>query len=70
MLTVFRSETAGKSWQVLEHIDSGPSAYSALISLNESTAGLVYESGGYGALTMRFSLMALIQPHLTSPSIR
>ncbi len=53
-MTVFKSETAGKSWEVLQHIDSGPSAYSALVALNETTAGLVYESGGYGALTMRF----------------
>lgn len=53
-MTVFKSETGGRSWEVLQHIDSGPSAYSALVTLNGTTAGLVYESGGYGALTLRF----------------
>ena len=28
--------------QVLQHIDDGPSAYSALTLLNQSAAGLVY----------------------------
>jgi sialidase-1 len=52
-MTVFTSQDAGLSWDVVQHIDSGPSAYSALIALNDTTAGLVYESGGYGALTFR-----------------
>ena len=38
---------------MVEQIDEGPSAYSALIELNSTAAGLVYESGGYGALTYR-----------------
>ena len=52
-MTVLQSQTAGLSWEVLENIDPGPGAYSALIELNGTHAGLVYESGGYGALTFR-----------------
>ena len=47
------SRDAGLSYEVLEHIDDGPSAYSALVGINESVVGLVYESAGYGALTFR-----------------
>eukprot|EP01047_Picozoa_sp_COSAG01_P074797 COSAG01_NODE_12610_length_1711_cov_2.030397_2_plen_155_part_00 len=56
-MTVFSSRDAGLSWDVWQHIDSGPSAYSALVSLNDTTAGLVWESGGYGALTFRTVLL-------------
>ena len=46
-MTVFTSKTAGKSWEVWQNIDPGPSAYSALVALSESSVGLVYESRGY-----------------------
>ena len=52
-MTVFSSQDAGLSWQIFKHIDSGGSAYSALLALNDSHAGLVYESGAYSALTFR-----------------
>lgn len=43
----------GLNWQIMQHIDSGGSAYSALTALNDTHAGLVYESGAYSALTFR-----------------
>ena len=46
-MTIFTSKTAGKSWEVWQNIDPGPSAYSALVALSESSVGLVYESRGY-----------------------
>ena len=46
-MTVMTSKTAGKSWEVWQNIDPGPSAYSALVALSESSVGLVYESRGY-----------------------
>ena len=52
-MTVMTSKTAGKSWDVWQNIDPGPSAYSALVALSESSVGLVYESKGYGAITFR-----------------
>ena len=52
-MTVFTSKTAGKSWDVWQNIDPGPSAYSALVALSGSSVGLVYESKGYGAITFR-----------------
>ena len=52
-MTVLASRDGGLTYDIYRHIDGGPSAYSALTLLNESTAGLVYESAGYGALTFR-----------------
>jgi len=52
-MTVFTSADAGLSWKVMQQIDAGPSAYSALIGLNDTHVGLVYESGAYGFLMFR-----------------
>jgi hypothetical protein len=52
-MTVFSSGNAGLTWDVLEHIDAGPSAYSALVALNDTHVGLIYESGSYEFLTFR-----------------
>ena len=52
-MTVLTSRDAGLTYDVLQHVGAGPSAYSALILLHESAVGLVYESAGYGALTFR-----------------
>jgi sialidase-1 len=58
-MTVFTSKDAGLNWQIMQHIDSGASGYSALIALNDTHVGLVYETGGYSALTFRTVSLSL-----------
>eukprot|EP01052_Picozoa_sp_SAG31_P047096 SAG31_NODE_9281_length_1305_cov_1.792703_1_plen_126_part_00 len=52
-MTVFASHDAGLTYEILQHIDGGPSAYSPLVLLNSSTVGLAYESAGYSALQIQ-----------------
>lgn len=50
-MTVFVSTNGGMSWDYLEQVDPGPSAYSALVDINATHYGLAYESRNYGAIT-------------------
>eukprot|EP00039_Didymoeca_costata_P001793 m.55142 g.55142 ORF g.55142 m.55142 type:complete len:110 (+) comp10968_c0_seq1:33-362(+) len=50
-MTVFTSNDFGDTWEIMQHIDSGPSAYSSLTPINSTHVGLTYESKSYGALT-------------------
>jgi hypothetical protein len=53
-MTVFTSTDGGRTYpHVLEQVDIGASAYSALFVLNASHAGLIYECCGYGQLVFR-----------------
>ena len=62
-MTVFTSKDAGLSWDILQHIDVGPSAYSAMVPLNDTHIGLVHESGAYDFLTFR---TVSLSPHDSS----
>jgi len=50
-MTVFASRDGGHSWSLAQNVDTGPSAYSSLIALNDTHYGLAYETGNYGAIT-------------------
>eukprot|EP00051_Salpingoeca_urceolata_P009860 m.119791 g.119791 ORF g.119791 m.119791 type:complete len:366 (-) comp16482_c0_seq1:64-1161(-) len=53
-MTVFTSPDSGSTWHILQRVDPGPSAYSALIALNDTHAGLIYESQGYKLLSYAY----------------
>ena len=56
-LTVRSSRDAGSTWSAGRVIDKGPAAYCCLAQLPDGDVGLLYERGGYSALTfVRFPL--------------
>merc|ERR1712118_510429 len=44
-MTVKRSDDSGLTWKVRQLVWSGPAAYSALVPLNSTHIGLMYENG-------------------------
>ena len=54
-MTIKKSTDSGQSWQVATPIFSGPSAYSVMVTIDESRVGVVYERGetdAYERITM------------------
>lgn len=50
-MSVFGSRTGGASWELVQNVDPGPSAYSALVDLNATHYGLAWETENYGSIT-------------------
>ncbi|MEO1996131.1 MAG: sialidase family protein, partial [Planctomycetaceae bacterium] len=50
-LTVRLSRDAGSTWSSGRVIDRGPAAYSSLAELPDQSIGVLYERGGYSAVT-------------------
>jgi len=65
-MTVFYSMDSGATWELLHNVNPGPAAYSALVDLNETHYGLVYEVENYGAIS--FFALPLPSIAITSPS--
>jgi sialidase-1 len=52
-MTIFGSSNNGKTWDKRLLIDSGRSAYSALMWLDDETVGLIYELGDNGGVVFK-----------------
>ena len=56
-LTIFSSTNSGATWEFVQQVDAGSSAYSALIDLNATHFGVAWESDDYG--TIKFAALLL-----------
>jgi sialidase-1 len=62
-MTIKRSDDEGTSWSTVKILHSGPSAYSSLVELPESTIGCLYECGEDNPYEeIRFTRCTILSP--------
>ena len=55
-LTIHVSDNSGATWQPYKQIDPGPSGYSSVAAINDSTVCVLWESKGAGVLYGTFQV--------------